>query len=296
MPTRTFRPYEPDQLLLLPPSLRDWLPAAHLVYFVADVVEELDLQPILNTYGDLTRGTAPYDPRMLVAVLLYAYAVGVPASRQIARKLHEDIAFRVLAANTTPDFRTISEFRTQHLAALRGLFVQGLRLCQHAGLVTLGHIALDGTKLKANASKHKAMSYDRMGKEEDRLQAEVDGLLQQATDADAQDDARYGMDRIGDERPEELAFRDGRLRKIREAKAALEQDARAVSFRIDVVCASANTATVRPAHGPCSFVQPRHGDARSPVHVSGFCRPYSLRFFRSRISPARQTFRRTPWP
>jgi transposase len=226
MPTRTFRPFEPDQLLLLPPSLRDWLPADHLAYFVADLVEDLDLKPILTTYGNLTRGTVPYDPRMLVAVLLYAYAVGVPASRQIARKLHEDIAFRVLAANTTPDFRTISEFRKQHLAALRGLFVQVLRLCQHAGLVTLGHIALDGTKLKANASKHKAMSYDRMVKEEGRLQAEVDGLLQQASDADARGDAQYGTDRTGDELPVELAFREGRLRKIREAKSALEQEAR----------------------------------------------------------------------
>jgi len=247
MPTRTFRPFEPDQLLLLPPSLRDWLPADHLAYFVADLVEDLDLKPILNAYGDLTRGTVPYDPRMLVAVLLYAYAVGVPSSRQIARRLHEDIAFRVLAANTTPDFRTISEFRKQHLVALRGLFVQVLKLCQHAGLVTLGHIALDGTKLKANASKHKAMSYDRMVKEEGRLQAEVDGLLHQATEADAQDDARYGTDRTGDELPVELAFREGRLRKIREAKAALEQEARE----------AAAAKEVREAEGPRPGPQPQ---------------------------------------
>ena len=226
MPGRTFRPYDQDQIFLLPPSLREWLPADHLASFVADLVEDLDLKPILTTYGGVMRGTVPYDPRMLVAVLLYAYAVGVPGSRQIARKLHEDIAFRFLVANTTPDFRTISAFRTQHLAALRGLFVQVLRLCQRAGLVKLGHIALDGTKLKANASKHKAMSYDRMVKEEVRLQAEVDILLQQATKADARDDARYGTDRTGDELPVELAFREGRLRKIREAKAALEQEAR----------------------------------------------------------------------
>lgn len=275
MPTRTFRPYEPDQLLLLPPSLRDWLPADHLAYFVADVVEELDLQPILNTYGDLTRGTAPYDPRMLVAVLLYAYAVGVPASRQIARKLHEDIAFRVLAANTTPDFRTISEFRKQHLAALRGLFVQVLRLCQQAGLVTLGHIALDGTKLKANASKHKAMSYDRMVKEEGRLQAEVDGLLQQATDADARDDARYGMDRTGDELPEELAFRVGRLRKIREAKAALEQDAR------EAVAAKQAANEIREAEGPRRGPKPQPPDpVPAPTAQRNFTDP------ESRIMPA----------
>lgn len=275
MPTRTFRPYEPDQLLLLPPSLRDWLPADHLAYFVADVVEELDLQPILNTYGDLTRGTAPYDPRMLVAVLLYAYAVGVPASRQIARKLHEDIAFRVLAANTMPDFRTISEFRKQHLAALRGLFVQVLRLCQQAGLVTLGHIALDGTKLKANASKHKAMSYDRMVKEEGRLQAEVDGLLQQATDADARDDARYGMDRTGDELPEELAFRVGRLRKIREAKAALEQDAR------EAAAAKQAANEIREAEGPRRGPKPQPPDpVPAPTAQRNFTDP------ESRIMPA----------
>jgi transposase len=275
MPTRTFRPYEPDQLLLLPPSLRDWLPADHLAYCVADLVEELDLQPILNTYGSLARGTVPYDPRMLVAVLLYAYAVGVPASRQIARRLHEDIAFRVLAANTTPDFRTISAFRKQHLAALRGLFVQVLRLCQQAGLVTLGHIALDGTKLKANASKHKAMSYDRIVKEEGRLQAEVDGLLQRATEADTRDDARYGTDRTGDELPEELAFREGRLRKIREAKAALEQDAREAA----AVKQAANE--VREAEGPRRGPKPPPPDpAPAPTAQRNFTDP------ESRIMPA----------
>jgi transposase len=174
MTTRTFRPYEPDDLWLLPPSPQEWLPTDHLAYFVSDLVEELDLRPILQTYGGVTRGAAPYHPRLLVKVLLYAYAVGVAASRQMARELEENVAFRVLAANQRPDFRTLSDFRTQHLAALTALFVQVLRLCQRAGLVKLGHIALDGTKLQANASKHKAMSYDRMVKEETRLQAEVE--------------------------------------------------------------------------------------------------------------------------
>ena len=275
MPTRTFRPYEPNQLLLLPPSLRDWLPADHLAYFVADLVEELDLHSLLKPYGDLTRGTVPYDPRMLVAVLLYAYAVGVPASRQIARRLHEDIAFRVLAANTTPDFRTISDFRKQHLAALRGLFVQVLRLCQRAGLVKLGHIALDGTKLKANASKHKAMSYDRMVKEEVRLQAEVDILLQQATEADARDDARYGTDRTGDELPVELAFREGRLRKIREAKAALEQEAR------EAAAAKQAANEAREADGPRPGPKPQPPCAvPAPTAQRNFTDP------ESRIMPA----------
>jgi transposase len=224
---RTFRPYEPDQLLLLPPSLGEWLPKDHLAYFVSDVVTELDLSAILTTYGGVTRGNAPYDPRMLVMVLLYAYAVGIPASRQIARALEENVAFRVLAANQRPDFRTISDFRQQHLAALTALFVQVLKLCQRAGLVKLGHIALDGTKVKANASKHKAMSYGRMMAEEARLTAEVQRLLAEAEATDAQDDAVYGPDQRGDELPAELARREHRLQTIRAAKAVLEQEAQA---------------------------------------------------------------------
>jgi transposase len=227
MSTRTFRPYEPDDLWLLPPSPREWLPEGHLAEVVSDVVNELDLQAILTTYGGVTRGVAPYHPRMLVKVLFYAYAVGIPASRQIARKLEEDIAFRVLAANQQPDFRTISDFRQQHLAALTDLFVQVLKLCQRAGLVKLGHVALDGTKVQANASKHKAMSYERMVTEEARLQAEVDTLLRGAAAADTQDDATYGSDRRGDELPTELAHREQRLQTIRAAKAVLEEEAQA---------------------------------------------------------------------
>ena len=229
MTTRTFRPYEPDDLWLLPPSPRDWLPEGHVAYFLSDLVDELTLTPILQTYGGVTRGTAPYHPRMLVKVLLYAYAMGIPASRQIARELEDDVAFRVLAANQRPDFRTISDFRQQHLAALADLFVQVLKLCQRAGLVKLGHIALDGTKIKANASKHKAMSYDRMGKEEARLQAEVQALLKQAETVDAQDEAVYGPDRRGDELPAEVARRAQRLETIRAAKTVLEQEAQAAA-------------------------------------------------------------------
>ena len=166
MPTRNFRPYEPDDLWLLPPSPREWLPEGHLAEVVSDVVDELNLKGLLTRYGGVTRGVAPYHPRMLVKVLFYAYAVGIPSSRQIARELEENIAFRVLAANQRPDVRTIRDFRQQHLAALTDLFVQVLKLCQRAGLVKLGHVALDGTKVQANASKHKAMSYDRMVKEE----------------------------------------------------------------------------------------------------------------------------------
>ena len=166
---------------------------------------------------------------MMVKVLLYGYCVGVASSRRIARRLHEDIAFRVLAANNTPDFRTISDFRKDNLDALSGLFVQVLALCQQAGLVKLGHVALDGTKVKANASKHKAMSYQRMKEKAAQLAAEVAELLRQAQASDDEEDRRYGKDKRGDELPEELAFRERRLEKIREAMAALEAEAQAAA-------------------------------------------------------------------
>jgi transposase len=244
MTTRTFRPYEPDDLWLLPPSPREWLPEEHLAFFVSELVEALDLTPILKIYGGVTRGTVPYHPQLLVKVLLYAYAVGIPASRQIARELEEDVAFRVLAANQRPDFRTLSDFRKQHLPALADLFVQVLQLCQRAGLVKLGHIALDGTKVKATASKHKAMSYGRMVTEEARLQAEVAALLTQAAAADARDEAAYGPDRRGDELPAELARRKQRLQTIRRAKAVLEQEAQAEATLTQAARKS------RPLHDP----------------------------------------------
>lgn len=225
MTERTFRPYDRDQQLLLPPSLKDWLPAGHLVYFVADLTENLDLSALLASYGGPARGTVPYDPKLLTAILLYGYCSGVFSSRRIARKLEEDVAFRVLAADQRPDFRTISDFRKAHLRALSELFMQVLQMCQKAGLVKLGHVALDGTKIKANASKHKAMSYARMNKEEERLKREVEALLRQADEEDEAEDAEYG-DKRGDELPEELAYREGRLKKIREAKEALEREAR----------------------------------------------------------------------
>jgi hypothetical protein len=163
---------------------------------------------------------------MMVKVVLYAYCIGVPSSRKIERRLEEDIAFRVLAANNTPDFRTISDFRKDHLKALAALFVQVLKLCSKAGLVKLGHVALDGTKIKANASKHKAMSYKRMKEEEARLEAEVQDLLRKAEAVDEEEDHTYGKKKRGDELPKELAFRESRLKKIKEAKAALEADVR----------------------------------------------------------------------
>jgi transposase len=275
MTTRTFRPYDPEELWLLPPSPRDWLPEDHLAYFLSDLVDELDVTPILETYGGVTRGTVPYHPRMLVKVLVYAYAVGIPASRQIARELEEDVAFRVLAANQRPDFRTISDFRQQHLAVLADLFVQVLKLCQRAGLVKLGHIALDGTKVKANASKHKAMSYGRMVTEEARLQAEVTALLARAEAADVRDDATYGPDRRGDELPAELARREQRLTTIRAAKAVLEQEAQA------------EVAVQQAARETRAAARPRRG--RPPQPLSSAPDPKAQRNFtdpESRIMPA----------
>ena len=225
--SKTFRPYEPDQPFLMPASMRDWLPSDHLAYFISDVVEHLDLSVIMERYAGEERGYPPYHPAMMVKVLLYAYCIGVVSSRKIEKRLCEDIAFRVLSANNTPDFRTISDFRKDHLKALAGLFLQVLKLCQKAGLVKLGHVALDGTKIKANASKHKAMSYKRMKEEEARLEAEVASLMKKAEAVDEEEDHRYGKDKRGDELPKELAFRESRLKKIKEARQALEDQAKA---------------------------------------------------------------------
>ena len=227
--SKTYLPYEPDQQLLLPAALQEWLPDDHLAYFISDVVDQLDMSEITARYERERRGGPPYHPRMMVKALLYGYCVGVASSRRIAQRLHEDIAFRVLAANNTPDFRTISDFRKDNLDALSGLFVQVLALCRQAGLVKLGHVALDGTKVKANASKHKAMSYGRMKEREAQLAAEVAELLERAREVDEEEDRRYGKDKRGDELPEELAFRECRLGKIREAMAALEAEAQAAA-------------------------------------------------------------------
>lgn len=223
---KTYRKYERDQLLLMPPSLREWLPEGHLAYFVSDMVEQMDLRAIEEVYEKEGRGYPPYHPEMMVKVLVYAYCVGVYSSRRIAGKLKEDVGFRVLGAGNFPDFRTISDFRKRHLEALKGLFVQVVEICHRAGLVKLGHVSLDGTKVKANASKHKAMSYGRMKKEELRLRAEIEGILRRAEETDEAEDRKYGKDREGDELPEELARRESRLRKIKEAMKALEEEAR----------------------------------------------------------------------
>jgi transposase len=225
--TRLFRSYSLDQRLLLPPDLREWLPDDHLALFVSDVVDELDLSAIVTTYerGD-GRGQPPYHPAMMVKLLIYAYCTGKPSSRKIERATYDEVAFRVLAADQHPDHDSLAEFRKRHLDALAGLFVQVLRLCQAAGLVRLGHVALDGTKMKANASKHKAMSYARMTTTEQQLEAEVRALLDHAAQVDTGEDAAYGRGNREAEMPAELARRESRLAKIRAAKAALEPAAK----------------------------------------------------------------------
>lgn len=211
---KTYRTYEPDQLLLMPPSLREWLSEDHLVYFVSDIVEQMELSAIEEVYEKEERGYPPYHPRMMVKVLLYAYCVGIYSSRKIAERLEEDIAFRVLGSGNFPDFRTISDFRKRHLAILKGLFVQIVEVCRKAGLVKIGHISLDGAKVKANASRHKAMSYGRIKTEEKRLRQEIEEMLTRAEETDAAEDREYGQDMRGDELPEELARKESRLKKI----------------------------------------------------------------------------------
>jgi transposase len=223
---KRYRPYYPDEELLLPPSLREWLPEDHLAYFVSDVADNLDLSAMDAVYGNEKRGQPPYDPLMLTKVLLYGYCVGVFSSRRIERRLSEDIAFRILAAGNHPNFRTISDFRKLHIKTLSGLFEQVLTIALEAGAMKVGRVAIDGTKIKANASKHKAMSYDRMQEKEKQIKAEVKQLLEQAEAADAEEDALHGRDRRGDELPEELQRRESRLKKIKEAQKAIEARAR----------------------------------------------------------------------
>ncbi len=223
---KTYKTYLPDQDLLLPPSLRDWLPENHLAYCVSDVVDQLDLSTIEAVYEEEDRGQPPYHPRMMTKVLLYGYCVGVFSSRRIQKRLVEDVAFRVLAAGNQPDFRTIADFRKLHLQALEKLFQQVLRLVLEVGALKLGRVALDGSKVKANASKHKAMSYGRMEESEKRLREEVKRLMKQAEAVDEEEDKRYGRDRHGEELPEELQRRETRIARIREAKKALEERAR----------------------------------------------------------------------
>jgi transposase len=235
---KTFRPYDADQLLLMAPDLREWVPEGDLAHLISDLVESgtLGLSAIYADYEE-ERGFPPYDPRLMVKLLLYGYATGVMSSRKLEQATHRDVAVRMLCANQQPDYRSIARFRKRHLEALGELFVQTLRLCRQARLVGLGALALDGTKLRANASRHKAMSYERMLRAEAQLETEiaalranVRALLEEAEAVDAAEDERFGRDCRGDELPEDLRRREQRLARIREAKQALEGEARAAEI------------------------------------------------------------------
>jgi len=266
---KTYRPYVPEQDLLLPPSLREWLPEDHLAYFVSELIDQLDLSAITAVYDDEERGYPPYHPVMLTKVLVYAYCVGVFSSRKIQRRLLEDVAFRVLAAGNEPDFRTIADFRKTHLTALRGFFEQVLRLARELGAPRVGRVALDGSKVKANASKHKAMSYGRMRDKQQQLRHEVNQLLAQADAADAAEDAEYGADRRGDELPAELQRRESRLKRIREAKRALEARAKE-----EAVATGQPAESVKPdAKAQYNFTDPESRIMKGP---DGFVQAYNV--------------------
>ncbi len=228
---KTFRPYDQHQSFLLPPSLDDWLPAEHTARFISETVDcALDLALVYDAYANAT-GAPPFDPAMMTKRLLYGYSIGVTSSREIERRCSTDVAFRWLAANAVPDYRSISRFRRRHLGALEDLFTQVLVLCQRSGLVGLGRVALDGTKVRAAASRHKAMSYDRMGKRVEELRGEVRAMLDEAEASDLDEDEEFGEDRRGDELPPELATKQARLAAILAAKEALEAEAREKAAR-----------------------------------------------------------------
>ena len=274
MATRRFRPYDPTAPLPLPPDLRQWLPADHLVYLFSDLIDAVDVTAITAVYhqGD-GGGNPPYHPVLLTKLLLYAYMHGVISSRAIAAKTYEDVAFRVLTVDQHPDFRTISDFRERHLAALRDLFPQVVALAQHLGLVKLEQVAQDGTKILANASKHHAMSYARMQEREDRLSQELTALLEAARQTDAAEDAQYGVDRTGDELPAalsgEIARRARRLAAI-QAAAALE------------AAAAADAEAIRDADAAERARRAAAGEAKKPGKVpdpSGVPPPTAQRNF-----------------
>ena len=227
---KTFRAYDMSQLMLLPPDLRQWLPDDHLALYVSDIVEQLDLSGILQSYeaGD-GRGRPPYHPQMMVKLLIYGYCVGKMSSRKLEQASYDDVGFRVLSGNQQPDHASIAEFRKRHLPELAKLFVQVLQMCQRAGLIKLGHVAIDGTKIKANASKYQTMTYAGLSEAEQKLAATVARLLAEAERIDEAEDELYGPGKRGDELPEELRETKSRLARIRELKADLEREARAAA-------------------------------------------------------------------
>jgi len=280
--SKTYRAWDVDQVWLLPPSVHDFVPAGHAAHLVRELVRaELDLSAIVAEYEREERGQPPYHPGMMVALLLYAYSQGVYASRKIARACEERLDVMAVTGMQRPDFRTISDFRKRHLEALSALFVQVLGLCRAAGLVKLGHVALDGTKIRANASKHKAMSYRRMARAEAELAAEVAGWLARAEREDAADDAAHGPERRGDELPEWVKDKQERLERIRAAKAALEAEAEAPPPDAEPGPSSGMTDHGRPARakdgGPPARAQRNFTDPDSRVMKTrdGFVQGYN---------------------
>ena len=244
---KTFRRYDQHLTFLLPPSLDDWLAADHSARFISETVESaLDLSLVYDSYQNAT-GAPPFDPAMMTKLLLYGYSIGVTSSREIERRCSTDVAFRWLSANVVPDYRSIARFRRRHLGALEDLFTQVLVLCERAGLVKLGRVALDGTKIRAAASRHTAMSYDRMGRRVEELRAEVQAMLDEAEATDLEEDEEFGEDRRGDELPPELATKEARLRTILAAKEALEAEAREKATRDAIKKAVAKGASPEEA-------------------------------------------------
>jgi len=276
---KRFKSWDVDQLVLLPPAIQELVPTGHLAHFVRDMVRDsLDLSAILKTYTE-DRGFPRYDPVMMTALVLYSYCQGRYASRRIAKAWEERVDFMAVTARQAPDFRTVSDFRKRHLTALGELFTQVLKLCQKAGLVTLGHVALNGTKLKANASKHKAMSDGRMQQAEADLAATVQGWLEKAEALDAREDVEWGRDRRGDELPAWNTEKQHRLEKIRQAKIALEAEAPATAQATHT--RRAGNAEARPQRG------------RLPIHPPGVPRDRAQRNFTdpdSRITKTRDGF------
>ncbi len=250
--TKRYRSYSPGQSFLLPPSPSEWLPENHLAYFVMDLVQDLDLSRIERALqAKDPRGERPFSPRLMTSLLLYGYAVGITSSRKIEKATFEDVGFRVISAGEHPHFTTINEFRARHREALGALFNQVLQECMSAGLVKLGHVAIDGTKMKANASKHKAMSFDRMNKEEAKLKAEIEAWFDKADEDDADEDRRFGPGQHETDLPAELQRREGRLEKIRQVREALKKEtARARATELEGLADGLREKAERPTTSP----------------------------------------------
>jgi transposase len=278
-----------DQPFLLPPDLRDWLPADHLAWFVLDVVDQLDLQPFLRAHRADGHGHPAYDPKTLLGVLLYAYAMGVRSSRQIQRRCHEDLAFRVLAGNQLPDHVTIARFRVRHQQALAGFLVQSLKLCAAAGLVRLGLVALDGTKVAANAANTASHTHDK-------IETEVAEILRQAAEADQRDDLEHGIAR-GDELPAALASQARRLARLRQAKALLEAEAAERERRYQQRVAALAAAARAKGKQPRAHIKPRRRDEAPNPKATANITDLDSRFMHTRRAACRATTprRSPPW-